>query len=238
MSAAATNAVLEFVGDGAEALSIDERLAVANMAVEAGLETGIFPADEKVGGVPRRAHATGRGRPSGPTPTPSSPASCVIDLAALPPLVALPHLPGNVVPVADAARDEDRPGLHRQLRERDDDRPAPGGGDPAAAGGFTRGRGRSSCRRRSAIYREAVDEGLLDLFVEAGAIVSTPTCGACFGGANGRPRRRARTRSRRRTATSAAGWARREAGVYLANAWVAAAAAVAGEIVDPAEVIA
>ena len=84
------------------------------------------------------------------------------------------------------------------------------------------------------VYREALAEGLLDLFVEAGAMVSTPTCGACFGGGGGvlAPGENAITTTNRnfkgRMGSS-------EAGVHLANAWVAAAAAVAGEIVDPAE---
>jgi 3-isopropylmalate/(R)-2-methylmalate dehydratase large subunit len=84
------------------------------------------------------------------------------------------------------------------------------------------------------VYREALSEGLLDLFVEAGAMVSTPTCGACFGGSGGvlASGENAVTTTNRnfrgRMGSS-------EAGVHLANAWVAAAAAVAGEIVDPAE---
>jgi 3-isopropylmalate/(R)-2-methylmalate dehydratase large subunit len=84
------------------------------------------------------------------------------------------------------------------------------------------------------VYREALAEGLLDLFVEAGAMVSTPTCGACFGGGGGvlASGENAITTTNRnfkgRMGSS-------EAGVHLANAWVAAAAAVAGEIVDPAE---
>jgi 3-isopropylmalate/(R)-2-methylmalate dehydratase large subunit len=84
------------------------------------------------------------------------------------------------------------------------------------------------------IYREAMREGLLNVFVEAGAIVSTPTCGACFGGHMGRmgPGESAVSNTNRnfkgRMGSS-------EAGVHLANAYVAAA--VAGEIVDPADVL-
>ena len=96
-----TNAALEFVGDGAEALSIDERLAVANMAVEAGAETGLFPADEKTG-----AYLEGRTeRPwtaEASDPDAEFAAELPIDLAGLEPLVALPHLPGNVVPLSEA----------------------------------------------------------------------------------------------------------------------------------------
>jgi 3-isopropylmalate/(R)-2-methylmalate dehydratase large subunit len=84
-----------------------------------------------------------------------------------------------------------------------------------------------------AIWRQAADEGLLDLFVEAGAIVSTPTCGACFGGSNG-----ILAAGENAVTTTNRNFRGRmgspEAGVYLANAWVAAAAAVAGELVHPA----
>ena len=87
------------------------------------------------------------------------------------------------------------------------------------------------------IYREALAEGLLDLFVEAGAMVSTPTCGACFGGGMG-----VLAAGERAVTTTNRNFRGRmgspEAEVYLANAWVAAAAAVAGELVDPAAVIA
>jgi 3-isopropylmalate/(R)-2-methylmalate dehydratase large subunit len=88
-----------------------------------------------------------------------------------------------------------------------------------------------------AIYREAMAEGLLDVFVEAGAMVSTPTCGACFGGgtgilASGESAITTTNRNFRGRMGSP------EAEVHLANAWVAAAAAVAGEIVDPAEILA
>ena len=83
-----------------------------------------------------------------------------------------------------------------------------------------------------AIWREAAAEGLLDQFVEAGAIVSTPTCGACFGGSNGilAPGENAVTTTNRNFRGRMGS---PEAGVYLANAWVAAAAAVAGELVHP-----
>ena len=228
--------VLEFVGEGAEALSIDERLAVANMAVEAGSETGFFPADETVAayleGRTDRPWSRGALRPR----CRGRAQAVQIDLDRLPPLVALPHSPGNVVPLGEAARAQDRPGLHRQLLERDDDRPAAGGraaARPAGAAERTRAIIVPASQR---VYREALAEGLLDVFVEAGAMVSTPTCGACFGGSGGvlGPGESAITTTNRnfrgRMGSS-------EAGVHLANAWVAAAAAVAGEIVDPAEVL-
>ena len=230
--AGGTNMALEFVGDGAEALSIDERLAVANMAVEAGSETGFFPADETVA-------AYLDGRTERPWTAERSDADAEfaqtvrIDLDALSPLVAMPHSPGNVVPLDQAVGQKiDQVyigncsnGTMTDLRQ---------------AAEMLRGRRVSPHTRAivvpatQRVYREALAEGLLDLFVEAGAMVSTPTCGACFGGGGGvlAPGENAITTTNRnfkgRMGSS-------EAGVHLANAWVAAAAAVAGEIVDPAE---
>jgi 3-isopropylmalate/(R)-2-methylmalate dehydratase large subunit len=84
------------------------------------------------------------------------------------------------------------------------------------------------------IYKQALDEGLLKIFIEAGASVSTPTCGACFGGHNGvlAPGERAITTTNRNFKGRMGSG---EAEVYLANAWTAAATAIAGEIVDPRE---
>jgi 3-isopropylmalate/(R)-2-methylmalate dehydratase large subunit len=84
------------------------------------------------------------------------------------------------------------------------------------------------------IQREAMREGLVDVFLDAGAMVSTPTCGACFGGHMGvlGPGERAvATTNRNFRGRMGSG----DSEVLLANAYVAAAAAVAGEVVDPAE---
>ena len=86
------------------------------------------------------------------------------------------------------------------------------------------------------VYRQALAEGLLDVFVAAGAMVSTPTCGACFGGGTGvlAAGERALTTTNRNFRGRMGS---NQAEVCLANAWVAAAAAVAGEIVDPAQML-
>ncbi|HEY7603700.1 MAG TPA: 3-isopropylmalate dehydratase large subunit [Gaiellaceae bacterium] len=235
----ATNAVLEFVGEGARALSVDERLAVSNMAVEAGAETGLFPPDDVVGDY---LH----GRQSRlPGTVPRDLASdddalfartLEVDLDALTPLVALPHLPGNVVPIAEAIGTRvDQVyigncsnGTMTDLRQTAE---------------ILRGRRiHPDCRAivvpaTQRIYREAMREGLLDVFVEAGASVSTPTCGACFGGHMG-----VLAAGERAVATTNRNFRGRmgspDAEVCLANAYVAAAAAVAGELVDPADVVA
>jgi 3-isopropylmalate/(R)-2-methylmalate dehydratase large subunit len=225
-----TNAVLEFVGPGAGALSIDERLAVANMAVEAGSETGIFPADQAV-----ESYLEGRARTPWTAersdPDASFSRRLELDLSALEPLVALPHLPGNVSTVAEVAGvrvdqvyiGNCANGTMTDLRQ---------------AAAILGGRSVHPRTRAivvpatQAIWRQAGKEGLLDRFVEAGAIVSTPTCGACFGGSNG-----VLAAAENAVSTTNRNFRGRmgspDAGVYLANAWVAAAAAVAGELVHP-----
>jgi 3-isopropylmalate/(R)-2-methylmalate dehydratase large subunit len=232
--AGGTNMVLEFVGEGAEALSIDERLAVANMAVEAGSETGLFPADEKTAEY-LEGRTDRKWTPETSDPDAEFARKLRIELDGLSPLVALPHSPGNVVPVEDAAgRKIDQVyigncsnGTMTDLRQTAEilrDRKV----HPESRAIIV--------PATQSIYREAMMEGLLDVFVEAGAIVSTPTCGACFGGHMGLmgPGENAVSNTNRnfkgRMGSS-------EAGVHLANAYVAAAAAVAGEIVDPADVL-
>jgi 3-isopropylmalate/(R)-2-methylmalate dehydratase large subunit len=229
-----TNAALEFVGDGAAALSIDERLAVSNMAVEAGAETGFFPADEKVAEYLE-------GRTDSPWQPERSDAGAEfarevpIDLTELHPLIALPHLPGNVVQVDEVLGTKiDQVyigncsnGTMTDLRQTAE---------------ILRGQKiHPDCRAivvpaTQRIYAEAMREGLLEIFVEAGAMVSTPTCGACFGGGMG-----VLGAGERAITTTNRNFKGRmgspEAEVCLANAWVAAAAAVAGEIVNPADVV-
>jgi 3-isopropylmalate/(R)-2-methylmalate dehydratase large subunit len=229
-----TGNVLEFVGEGAEALTIDERLAVANMAVEAGSETGIFPADATTA-----AYLEGR------TNTPwtaehTDPGAEVaqrltIDLDGLPPLVARPHSPGNVAPLDESLGTRvDQVyigncsnGTMTDLRQ---------------AAEILRGREVHPDVRviivpsSRKVWREALAEGLLDVFSEAGAMVSTPTCGACFGGGMGilAPGETAVATTNRNFRGRMGG---KGSQVFLANAHVAAAAAVAGELVDPAAVV-
>jgi 3-isopropylmalate/(R)-2-methylmalate dehydratase large subunit len=231
--AGGTNKVLEFTGVGAAELSIDERLAVANMAVEAGSETGLFPADEVTS-----AYLESRTERSWEAQRSDADARFAeevrIELDALPPLVARPHSPGNVAPVSEVAGTKiDQVyigncanGTMTDLRQTAD---------------LLRGNKVHPDIRlivvpaTQGIYKEALREGLLEMFVEAGAIVSTPTCGACFGGHNGvlgAGENALTTTNRNFKGRMGSG----EAGVYLANAYVAAAAAVAGEIVEPSEV--
>jgi 3-isopropylmalate/(R)-2-methylmalate dehydratase large subunit len=231
--AGGTSKVLEFTGPGAADLTMDERLAVANMAVEAGSETGLFPADEVTAAyLQGRTERPWRAERSDEDATFAG--EVRIDLDELPPLVARPHSPGNVVSVADAAGTRiDQVyigncanGTMTDLRQTAE---------------MLRGHKVHPDTRAIVvpatqdIYRRALSEGLLDLFVECGAIVSTPTCGACFGGHNGvmgAGENALTTTNRNFKGRMGSG----DAGVFLANAYVAAAAAVAGQIVDPSEV--
>ena len=184
-SPAASNTVLEFVGDGAAALSIDERLAVANMAVEAGSETGFFPADETIAAyLDGRTDAALDGRGDRPR---RGDRRSVADRprARCRRSIALPHSPGNVVPARRRRR--------ARRSTRSTSATAPTGRSPTCARRRSILRGRQVHARTRLIivpasqqvYRQALAEGLIDDFVEAGAMVSTPTCGACFGGSGG-----------------------------------------------------
>jgi 3-isopropylmalate/(R)-2-methylmalate dehydratase large subunit len=232
--AGGTNRVLEFTGPAVQDMDIDERLAVSNMAVEAGAETGLFPADAVTAAfLEGRSARTWRREQSD-----HDAEFCgriQIDLSDLSPLVAMPHSPGNVsslskilgnrvdqVYIGNCAN-----GTITDLRQ---------------AASILRGRKVHHGSRviivpgSQKIYRQAMAEGLLDIFVEAGAIVSTPTCGACFGGhmgilAAGEFAVTTTNRNFRGRMGSP------KAGVYLANAYVAASAAVAGELVDPADIV-
>jgi 3-isopropylmalate/(R)-2-methylmalate dehydratase large subunit len=233
-TAGGTNNVLEFIGSGAEALSIDDRLAVANMAVEAGSETGLFPADAAVADY--LAERTDRAwKPERSDPDAEIERRVDVDLGSLPPLVALPPSPANVVaieetrglPVDEVYIGNCSNGTITDLRQTAD---------------VLRGRTvHPRCRTivvpaSQRVYRQALAEGLIDVFVNAGAMVSTPTCGACFGGGMG-----ILAAGERAVATINRNFRGRmgspDAEVVLANAWVAAASAVAGEIVHPADVL-
>lgn len=232
--AGGTDAVLEFTGPGVALLTMDERRAVSNMAVETGAETGLFPADRvAVDYLDGRSRREWTGLESDPDATFAR--RLEIDLSGLAPMVARPPSPGDVAPMAAVVGTKiDQVyigncanGTITDLRE---------------AAAVLRGRKVHPGTRAiivpssQRVYAEALAEGLLEVFIAAGVVVSTPTCGACFGGHMGilAPGETA-------VATTNRNFVGRmgsdQADVYLANAWVAAAAAVAGEIIDPAAVV-
>ena len=228
------DASLEFGGPGVAALGMDERMAVANMAVEAGADACVFEGDPtsfddmgKRGMTPRAATMADAGATYRMT--------LQVDLGALPPLVARPPSPANGVPVGT-------------LRGTRVDQVYIGNcsngtmTDLRQAAEVLRGRKVAPHVRlvvvpaTQRIWRQALAEGLLDILAEAGAAVSTPTCGACFGGHMG-----ILAAGETAIATTNRNFRGRmghpEASVFLSNAWVAAAAAVAGEIVPPSDIL-
>ncbi|MCI8441598.1 MAG: 3-isopropylmalate dehydratase large subunit [Provencibacterium sp.] len=224
---------LEFTGRGARSLSVDDRLCIANMAIEAGAKNGIFPVDSKTicycAGRSERMPAVYEADADA-----DYTAEIEIDLSALRPTVSFPHLPENARTIDEAK------GIKI---------------DQAVIGSCTNGR--LSDLREAAkilrghkvaegvrciiipatqeIYLQAVREGLVETFVEAGAAVSTPTCGPCLGGYMG-----ILGRGERAVSTTNRNFVGRmghvESEVYLASPAVAAASAVAGELCDPADI--
>lgn len=232
----ATYQAMEFAGEGIASLTIDERAAVCNMAVEGGAKTGIVVPDAVTEAWAREHAAPRPYQFVAPDADAQYAASYSFDLADFGPMVARPHSPANVVPLEEVAGTRvDQVyigncanGTLTDLRQA-----------VAMLGGRRVARGVRAIvvPATQRVYQQALREGLLAQLVEAGVAVSTPTCGACFGGHMGLldDGEVAITTTNRnfRGRMGHAG-----AQVYLASASVAAAAAVAGEIVDPAQVAA
>jgi 3-isopropylmalate/(R)-2-methylmalate dehydratase large subunit len=230
----ATYQCLELGGEGLASLNVDERMAICNMAVEGGAKTGITTFDDMT------AEWAGAFLPHPPQPVVPDPdahyvTTLTIELSSLDPLVAQPHSPANITSVAAIGRIKVHQvyigncanGTMTDLRQ---------------AAHVLKGRQVAPGTRAivvpatQRIYREALAEGVIDQFLAAGAVVSPPTCGACFGGHMGLlDDGEVAVTTTNRNYRGRMGHA--GAGVYLANAYVAAAAAVAGEIVDPRHVV-
>ena len=226
---------MEFEGSGVSTLSIDERLTVANMAIEAGAKNGIFAVDERT-----RAWAASVSDRKYTAYAADADAeyerTIVIDLASIKPQIAFPHLPSNARQAADAgAIPIDQVVIGSCTNGRIE--------DLRAAAFVLRGRSVAPGVRcivipaTQKIYRQAMHEGIVDTFIEAGAAVSTPTCGPCLGGHMG-----ILAAGERAVATTNRNFVGRmghpSSEVYLAGPATAAACAVAGSIVDPSEIMA
>lgn len=230
----AIGAALEFGGPGLASLNVDERFAVANMAVEGGGETCVMEHDA----VLADWVAARGGVFPGPV-LPDAGADYVrvveIDLGALSPMVSRPPSPADAVPVGTLAPTRvDQVyigncsnGTLTDLRQT---------ATVLKSRRIAPGLRMIVVPATQAIYRAAMKEGLLDIIAEAGATISPPTCGACFGGHMG-----ILAAGETAIATTNRNFRGRmghvESRVFLSNAWVAAAAAVAGEIVPPAQIL-
>lgn len=221
---------LEFTGDGIAELSMDDRFTIANMAIEAGAKNGIFPVDDKT-----MEYIKDRFQREPKVFAADADASyeseVTIDLNTLEPTVSMPHLPSNTKTAAEVK------GLHI---------------DQVVIGSCTNGR--ISDLRQAAevlkgrkvadhvrcivipatqeVYRQAIKEGLVDIFLDAGCAVSTPTCGPCLGGHMG-----VMSAGERAVATTNRNFVGRmghvESEVILSSPYVAAASAVAGSVELP-----
>ena len=221
---------LEFTGEGVNALSMDDRFTIANMAIEAGAKNGIFPVDEKT-----IEYITGRvNRPYtvyAADPDAEYEREVTIDLSALKPTVALPHLPSNTktvdevkgMPIQQVVIGSCTNGRISDLR---------------IAASILKGKKVARDVRcivipaTQEIYMQCIREGLTEIFIEAGCAVSTPTCGPCLGGHMG-----CMCEGERAVTTTNRNFVGRmghvKSEVILASPAVAAASAVAGCVASP-----
>jgi 3-isopropylmalate/(R)-2-methylmalate dehydratase large subunit len=229
---------MEHTGNGLDQLSMESRLTLTNMAIEAGAKSGIIPPDEiTLDYVSQRFAETGRNRGFEVIASDSEAeyAQVVeVDLASVEPMVARPSLPSRSVPVSDVGRvkvDQVFIGSCTNARIEDLRVAAHVLGDDRIAN-HVRLMVIPATQR---VWKQANAEGLLDRFAEAGASVSTPTCGACLGahmGVLGPHEVCVSTSNRNYVGRMGDPTAQ----VYLANPAVAMASAVAGEVVHPSEV--
>ena len=224
---------IEFAGEGVAELTMTDRLTISNMAIEAGGKNGIFPFDEIT-----KEYVEGRVQQPYEAVAPDEDASyekvIEIDLSQLTPVVAFPHLPGNTHPVSEIDKIKI---------------------DQVVIGSCTNGR--LEDLRQAAevlkghsvhpdvrcivipgsqqVYLDAVHEGLVDIFINAGAAVSTPTCGPCLGAHMG-----IMAAGEKAVSTTNRNFRGRmghvDSEVYLAGPYVAAASAILGYIAVPEEV--
>ena len=223
---------MEFTGEGVSQLSMDDRLCICNMAIEAGAKNGIFPVDEKT-----MAYMEGRceRKPVIYTADPDAAyeKTIVVNLSEIVPTVACPHLPENTKPASSLhdikidqvvigsctnGRMEDMETAYRILKGK---KIAPGIRCIIIPGTMQ-------------ILRECVERGYYTAFIDAGAVVSTPTCGPCLGGYMG-----ILAAGERCVATTNRNFVGRmghvDSEVYLASPATAAASALTGFITEPKE---
>jgi 3-isopropylmalate/(R)-2-methylmalate dehydratase large subunit len=221
---------LEFTGEGLKHLAMADRLTIANMAIEAGAKNGIFPVDEVT-----EAYEKGRFQRKPVVYTADEDAeydeTVAIDLSALRPIVAFPHLPSNTKTIDEAGTVKiDQSVIGSCTNGRIE--------DLRVAASILKGRRVADGVRcivipaTQQVYLDAVREGLAEIFVTAGAVFSTPTCGPCLGGYMG-----VLAQGERAVSTTNRNFVGRmghvDSEVYLAGPAVAAASAVTGYLTDP-----
>lgn len=225
---------MEFCGDGLKNLSMSDRLCMANMAIEAGAKNGVFEVDEKTLEYVKE-HSTKKPVVYKADEDAVYDKVYEIDMAQIKPTVSFPHLPENtktIDNVGDIKIDQVVIGSCTNGRLED---------MIVAAGIFKGQKVAKQCRTiiipaTQKIYVEAMKMGLLETFIKAGCIVSTPTCGPCLGGHMG-----ILAKGERAVATTNRNFVGRmghvESEVYLASPAVAAASAIMGKIASPEDLV-
>jgi len=223
---------MEFTGDGVAHLSMDVRFAMANMAIEAGAKNGIFEVDEKTIEYVKE-HSTRQYKVYKADEDAEYVATYEIDLSQVKPTVAFPHLPSNTRTIDNVGNIKiDQVVIGSCTNGRIE--------DLRVAAEVLKGRKVHKDVRciiipaTQKIWKQAMNEGLFDIFIDAGAAVSTPTCGPCLGGHMG-----ILAKGERAVATTNRNFVGRmghpESEIYLASPAVAAASAVLGRIGSPDE---
>ncbi len=224
---------MEFTGEGVASLSMDDRLCIANMAIEAGGKNGIFPVDRVT-----REYMAGRVNEDWTAyeadPDAEYVAEYTIDLSALRPTVSFPHLPENTKTIDEVREMEDIPIQQVVIGSCTNGRLE----DMELAAKILEGREIHPDVRAiiipatQQVYKDCIRLGYLDTFIDAGCVVSTPTCGPCLGGHMG-----ILAEGERCVATTNRNFVGRmghvKSEVYLASPAVAASSAVAGKIAGP-----
>ena len=223
---------MEFVGDGIQYLSMDDRFSMANMAIEAGGKNGIFPVDEKTIEY-MKEHSVREFKVYEPDEDAVYDETYTIDLSTLKPTVAFPHLPENTKTIDEVPEIKiDQVVIGSCTNGRID--------DMRIAAKILEGRKVAKGVRvivipaTQDIYLKCVEEGLTSTFIKAGAVFSVPTCGPCLGGhmgilADGEKA----VSTTNRNFVGRMGHVTSE--IYLASPAVAAASAVTGKISSPEE---
>ncbi|MCR5282423.1 MAG: 3-isopropylmalate dehydratase large subunit [Lachnospiraceae bacterium] len=224
---------MEFVGEGVASLTMDDRFTIANMAIEAGGKNGIFPVDEKTIEY-LKEHATREYIVYEADEDAVYDEEYVIDLSTLEPTVSFPHLPENTHTISEIEAMDDIVIDQVVIGSCTNGRIQ----DLRIAAKLLEGKKVADGMRlivipaTQAIYLQAMEEGLLKTFIEAGGIVSTPTCGPCLGGYMGILAENERCVSTtNRNFVGRMGHVTSE--IYLASPAVAAASAIAGKIARP-----
>lgn len=223
---------MEFTGEGVKNLSMDDRFTICNMAIEAGGKNGIFPVDDLAIQY-MKEHSKREFTVYEADEDAEYDETYVIDLSQLKPTVAFPHLPSNTKTIDQAGEVKiDQAVIGSCTNGRID--------DMRIAAEVLKGRKVAKGVRciiipaTQSIYLQAMREGLLEIFIQAGAVVSTPTCGPCLGGYMG-----ILAAGERCISTTNRNFVGRmghvDSEIYLASPAVAAASAVAGKLTCPCE---